>query len=94
MDLTSLTITEAAGLLARREISPVELTQAHLRRIERLEPALNCFITLTPEAAGERAGRAEMQRGEYRGTLQDPLTLKDHETYTAHRRLKFSPRIS
>ena len=80
MDLTALTITEAAGLLARGEVSPVELTQAFLRRIEGLDRALNCFITLTAEAAlqSARQAEAEIRGGYYRGTLHGiPLALKD-----------------
>jgi aspartyl-tRNA(Asn)/glutamyl-tRNA(Gln) amidotransferase subunit A len=80
MELTSLTITESAGLLARGEISPVELTQAHLKRIEQVEPALNCFITLTPDTAMQsaRQAEAEIQGGDYRGALHGiPLALKD-----------------
>jgi aspartyl-tRNA(Asn)/glutamyl-tRNA(Gln) amidotransferase subunit A len=80
MDLTSLTLSEASGLIASRELSPVELVAAHLTRIERLEPRLNCFITLTPESALERAGLAEAQikRGERLGPLHGiPLALKD-----------------
>lgn len=80
MDFTTLTITTAADLLVRGEISPVELTQAHLRRIERVERVLNCFITFTPEAAlqSARQAEAEMLRGDYRGTLHGiPLALKD-----------------
>lgn len=80
MDLIVLTITEAAGLLARGKISPVELTQAFLRRIEDLNRALNCFITLTTEAAlqSARQAEAEIRGGDYRGTLHGiPLTLKD-----------------
>ncbi len=80
MELTALTITEAAGLLARSEISPVELTQAFLRRIEDLNRALNCFITLTAEVAlqSARQAEAEIRGGDYRGTLHGiPLALKD-----------------
>jgi aspartyl-tRNA(Asn)/glutamyl-tRNA(Gln) amidotransferase subunit A len=80
MDLTSLTITEVAGLLARGEISPVELTQAYLARIEHLDRTLNCFISLTAEAAlqSARQAEAELQRGAHRGTLHGiPLALKD-----------------
>jgi len=80
MDLNYLSLAEAAGLIARRELSPLELTQAHLDRIARLEPSLNCFITLTPQAALESAQRAEseIQEGEHRGPLHGlPLALKD-----------------
>jgi Asp-tRNA(Asn)/Glu-tRNA(Gln) amidotransferase A subunit family amidase len=78
--LTSLTISEAAKLLAGREISPVELVQAHLARIEQVNPRLNAYITLTPELALKQAQRAEkdIQRGEYKGPLHGiPLALKD-----------------
>jgi len=80
MDLTSLTIHEAAGLLKQKEISPVELTQAHLERIQQLDQRLNSFLTLTPELALQQARRAEMeiQHGNYKGALHGiPLALKD-----------------
>src|SRR3972149_8340514 len=80
MDLTDLTIPEAGYLLARKEISPVELTQAHLQRIEKLDPLLNCFITRTPEAALQRARQAEdeLMGGKRRGPPQwIPFGLKD-----------------
>lgn len=78
--LTSLTITEAAKLLAGREISPVELAQAHLGRIEQLNPRLNAYITITSESALKQARQAEneIQHGEYKGILHGiPLALKD-----------------
>ena len=55
-ELCFLSISEAAGLVQSRQLSPVELTRAHLERIERTEPTLNAFITLlSEEAARERA---------------------------------------
>jgi aspartyl-tRNA(Asn)/glutamyl-tRNA(Gln) amidotransferase subunit A len=80
MDLTSLNLYEAAELLKTRQISPVELTQAQLRRIAQLDPRLNCFITITPELALQQARQAEIEigQGNYRGTLHGiPLALKD-----------------
>jgi aspartyl-tRNA(Asn)/glutamyl-tRNA(Gln) amidotransferase subunit A len=80
MDLNYLTLAEAAKLVRDRDLSPVDLTQAHLDRIALLEPRLNCFITQTPQAALERARSAEseIQSGEYRGPLHGiPLALKD-----------------
>ena len=50
-----LTIVEAARLIAHGDLSPVMLTQAYLDRIERLEPQLGSFITLTAQAALEQA---------------------------------------
>jgi len=80
MELTQLYLHQAAELIRRRELSPVELTRAYLRRIERLNPRLNCFITLTAEMAeaSARSAEADLQRGEYRGALHGiPIALKD-----------------
>ncbi len=80
MDLTELTLYETADLIARREITPVELTQAYLTRIEQVEPKLNSFITLTAEAALQSARQAEetLRRGGYHGLLHGiPIALKD-----------------
>lgn len=51
MDITNLTITQLAQLLYSKQISPLELVQAQLSRIEALNPKLNCYITLCPENA-------------------------------------------
>ena len=80
MDLTALSIHETAQLLKDKKISPVELTQAHLERIERLDQQVNSFLTLTPELALQQARQAEAEilRGEYKGMLHGiPLGLKD-----------------
>jgi aspartyl-tRNA(Asn)/glutamyl-tRNA(Gln) amidotransferase subunit A len=79
-DLTHLTIAEAADLLARREIASVELTEAHLRRIDAHDTHLNSFITVTSDHAltQARAADAELTRGVRRGPLHGiPLALKD-----------------
>jgi aspartyl-tRNA(Asn)/glutamyl-tRNA(Gln) amidotransferase subunit A len=80
LELTALTLSEAAALVRQRELSPVELTRAHLERIEALNPVLNCFITITADAALQRARQAEdaIQRGEIWGPLHGlPVALKD-----------------
>ncbi len=79
-DLAQLTITEAAHLVERREVSPTDLVEATLERIDRLEPKLNAFITLMPEQAKRDARRltSELARGRRRGPLHGiPLSLKD-----------------
>lgn len=79
-DLTFLTIAEAARLIAAREISPVELAQALLRRIELLDPQVNAFITVTGELAlrQARVAEAEIAAGRYRGPMHGiPFALKD-----------------
>ncbi len=80
MNLIDLTITEAAVLLTRGEISPLELTRAHLERIQQVDGRLNSFITLTPELALQQArqAEAEMLAGTRKGPLHGiPLALKD-----------------
>jgi aspartyl-tRNA(Asn)/glutamyl-tRNA(Gln) amidotransferase subunit A len=80
MELTSLTVHEAASLLKQKEISPIELTQSHLGRIQQLDQRLNSFITITPELALQQARQAEMEimQGTYMGALHGiPLGLKD-----------------
>lgn len=79
-DLAFLSIHAAANALRQTNLSPVDLTQACLERIYRLDSRLNCFITLTPELALEQArqAEAEIRRGEYRGLLHGiPIALKD-----------------
>jgi len=74
------TIVELAALLRRREVSPLELTRMCLDRIERRNPALNAFITVTAKSALAEARAAEMEisRGEWRGPLHGiPIALKD-----------------
>ena len=75
-----LTLTQAAEQLRSRRLSPVELTRECLARIERLDPLLNAFITVTADAALEQARRAESEinSGNYRGPLHGiPIGLKD-----------------
>jgi len=79
-DATWLSLTEAARLVRDKKVSPVDLTQTCLRRIERLNPKLNAFITVTAESAMAQAREAEaaIQKGQWRGPLHGiPLALKD-----------------
>jgi aspartyl-tRNA(Asn)/glutamyl-tRNA(Gln) amidotransferase subunit A len=74
------TIREVSERIRAREISPLELTRCVLDRIERLDPDLNAFITVTADLALEQARIAEeeIQRGGYRGALHGiPVGLKD-----------------
>jgi len=79
-DVTDLTIDEAQRRLRARELSSVELTAAALARIERLEPTLHAFITVTPELALEqaRAADARLAAGDAGSPLCGiPLAIKD-----------------
>jgi len=79
-DLTTLSLVDAAELLRGRKVSPVELTNACLARIERLNPVLNAFITVTADQAlvDARAAESDIARGRRRGPLHGiPIALKD-----------------
>ena len=80
-DLTQLTIAEAGKRIAARTLSPVALTRAYLDRIEKLNPRVNAYITVTADAAlaQARALEAEVAAGRSRGPLHGiPLALKDN----------------
>jgi aspartyl-tRNA(Asn)/glutamyl-tRNA(Gln) amidotransferase subunit A len=73
-------ILETSELLRKRELSPIELTKNCLARIEKLNPSLNAFITVTAKSAltQARSAEAEMLQGRWRGPLHGiPLALKD-----------------
>ena len=79
-DPTWLSLNEASRLIKDKKISPVDLTQGCLKRIERLNPSLNAFITVTAESALAQARQAEteIQGGHWRGPLHGvPIALKD-----------------
>ena len=74
------TILELGELLRRRSLSPVELVEQHLERIEKLNPTLNAFITITADQARAQARQAEteIREGDWRGPLHGvPIGLKD-----------------
>ena len=73
-------ISELGPRLRRKEISPVEMTRECLGHIEKLNPSLNAFITVTEESAlaEARAAEDEIVRGIWRGPLHGiPIALKD-----------------
>ena len=79
-ELTAMTIQEAASALAQGEINSRQLTEAYLANIERLEPQIHAFITLTaPEAlaaadASDKRRAADQSKGSLDGI---PMALKD-----------------
>ena len=78
--MLELSIAEVSELLRRKEISPVDLTNACLARIEQLNPALNAFITVMHDSALAQAHGAEneIRTGGWRGPLHGiPIGLKD-----------------
>ena len=80
-ELAFLSIEQAARLLRRKEISPVELVNAALARIERWSQGLNVFLTVLADQARRQAKRAEreIRRGNARSALHGiPVSLKDN----------------
>ena len=79
-DPTELTLSEAAAAVADSQLSPVELTEAYLARIEKLNPELTVYVAVTAERARSdaRALADEVSRGRLRGPLHGvPIGLKD-----------------
>ncbi|HET8947133.1 MAG TPA: amidase, partial [Candidatus Polarisedimenticolia bacterium] len=80
-DPARLSLRSAADRIRRGALSPVALTQACLARIERLNPSLNAFITVTADQAlaTAREREAEQKAGKLRGPLHGiPIALKDN----------------
>src|SRR5437867_7168526 len=76
----TLALEEAAALVRERRVSPVELTDACLARIEAVEPGLNAFVMVTADLARAQARKAESDigAGRYRGPLHGiPVAVKD-----------------
>ena len=84
--LAFATIEELSVQLAKRKVSPVDLTELFLRRIERYNPQLNAYLTVTAERALTAARRAEKEltrsrsrpSGRHRPLLGIPIALKDN----------------
>jgi aspartyl-tRNA(Asn)/glutamyl-tRNA(Gln) amidotransferase subunit A len=83
-ELPFLSAFELSKLMAAKEISPVEATEAYLERIESLDGKLRAFITVTADAALEAANKAEQEiaQGNHRGPMHGvPVAVKD-QIYT------------
>jgi len=79
-ELALMDIATLAPLIADRDVSPVEVMQSQLARIEALNPDLNAYISLYPDAALAAAKEAEVEiaAGRYRGPLHGiPMAVKD-----------------
>jgi aspartyl-tRNA(Asn)/glutamyl-tRNA(Gln) amidotransferase subunit A len=79
-DLGWIPATELAALIRSKKVSPVEVVDAVLARVERLNPTLNCFGTVTAEEARDAAVAAEVavMTGETLGPLHGvPVSIKD-----------------
>ena len=83
-DIPYLSATELSELIKNKEVSPVEAVEAYLERIDRLDPTLHAYITVTRDEALQAARESEqaLARGEYRGPMHGiPVAVKD-QAYT------------
>ena len=79
-ELNFLPATEMAAMIRRREVSALEVTRAHLKQIERVNPKVNAIVTLDAEGALTRAKAADAKqaKGEPLGVLHGlPIAHKD-----------------
>lgn len=75
-----MSVEKVAKMIESRELSPVDLVDACLARIEELNPSLNAFLCVTADSARARAKEMEKEiaEGHYRGKLHGiPVSLKD-----------------
>jgi len=94
-DLCFTPAVELRDMLRRKLISPVELAQTFLKRIERINPRINAYCTLAPEMALELAEKAEsaiMRGGEVGLLCGLPVSIKD-VTLTAGIRTTFGSKL-
>jgi amidase len=79
-NLSRKTAVELASLIATKAVSPVEVLDAHLATIARVNPKLNAIVTLVADGALVLARQAEaaVMRGERLGSLHGlPVAIKD-----------------
>ena len=89
--LTHLSAVELARLVRTRKASPVEVVEAHLAAIERINPAVNAFCTVAAEKAlawAREAERAVKKRAKLKPLHGVPVAIKDL-TLTADIRTTF-----
>src|ERR1017187_9791049 len=71
---------EIADLIRRKQVSPTEVLDAHIARIEAVNPRLNALVTLSLDQARDaaRASEARIAKGEALGPLEGvPVSVKD-----------------
>ncbi len=79
-DLTFLSATKLASLIANRQVSAVEVVEAHLKRIAEVNPQLNAIVQMDADRIRAEARQAdkELKEGVKRGPLHGvPFTIKD-----------------
>jgi len=91
-----MSLADLGALIRAKRVSPVEVTEQALARIEQFNPRWNAFLTVTADLARKQArtAEAEIMKGEYRGPLHGvPVGLKDL-IYTRGIRTTFGSKIT
>lgn len=80
MELHDLTIEEARDAIHKGDLSPVELTDALLKRIDKVEGEIRAYVTVTKDSAKEEAGHALalIKKGDKHALTGIPLSIKDN----------------
>src|SRR6266850_8590942 len=78
-DLITQSLTKLAELIRARKVSPVEITEAYLQQIDKLNPTLNAVVTLAPDVMDKaRLAESALTSGKILGALHGvPVTIKD-----------------
>src|SRR5256714_6820695 len=78
-DLAHKSATELVALIRARQVSPVEVVEAHLRQIDQINPSLNAIVTIADDAIDRaRDAEAALSAGNPSGPLHGlPITIKD-----------------
>src|SRR5262249_29775913 len=79
-EIPFLSVAQLSELIKSRQVSPVEVVEGYLERIDRLNDRLYAYLTVCRDQAVEaaRALERELARGEYRGPLHGvPVAVKD-----------------
>ena len=96
-DIPFLAASELAQLIKAREVSPVEVVEEHLQRIELIDTKLNAYITVSAEEARQAAKQAEedISHGRYKGPMHGiPVAVKDQINTKGIRTTGGSPLLS
>src|SRR5947209_20479776 len=78
--LTRVTASELAAQVRSKQVSTLQVAQAYLERIQKLDPKLGCFLTVDPEVTMEWARLAEdkVNAGELGPLTGVPVAVKDN----------------
>ena len=78
--LTRLTASELAAKVRSKEVSTLQVAEEYLARVEKLDPALGCFLTVDPEVTMEwaRAAEAKVNAGALGALTGVPIAVKDN----------------